>query len=74
MPGRIHKRTQLFERINLYGPMEDSHKWMGWCYDQGYRIIRCGPKVTSWPKTDMSRFHFIAEKEMLEELGGNDGE
>lgn len=64
MPRRIHKRVQYFERINLYGSMDDSHKWSDWCLSRGYRLIRSGPKVASWPNLNMSKFHIIAEREV----------
>ena len=60
----IHKRVRRFERIDLYGPMERSKYYMSKYYGLGYRIVRSGPKIKSFPKVDMSRFHFIMEREI----------
>jgi len=60
---RVHKRIEHIERIHLYGPMEESEKWLNWLRNGGYRVKRGGPKLKSWSEVDPSSFYFMAEKE-----------
>ena len=62
--SKTHKHIQYFERINLYCPMEERLKWFDWFYENGYRLMRSGPKVTKFPKADINRCHIIAEREI----------
>ena len=61
---RIHKRKQTFERITLIGPMAEAKKWINWCYDNEYGIIRSGPKSLRPGYVSKAKFKIVAEREV----------
>ncbi len=61
---KIYKRKKLIERLILIGPMEERKQWISWCYDNGYRTVRVGPKILARRKYSTTKFRIIAEKEI----------
>lgn len=60
----IYKRKQTIERILLIGPMAEAKKWINWCYDNGYAVIRSGPKPLRLGYVSRAKFKIVAEKEV----------
>ena len=60
----IYKKKIVIERLVLIGPMKDRNKWLDWCYDNGYAVIRSGPKPLSLGYVSHAKFKIVAEKEI----------
>ena len=56
MKARIYKKRQCFERITVIGPMEKSKEWIRRLLEDGFCVIRSGPKPTSYHRVDPDKF------------------
>lgn len=67
---RIRKR-EVFERIRVIGPMDEGKSCMAQLHKEGWRLTRSGPYTNRgiFPRVDLSRFLFKAERRLREEAG-----
>ena len=49
--------------------MNEAKKWIDWCYNNGYRCHRSGPKPVSFMRYDMKKFKIVAEKILSDKKG-----
>lgn len=63
------KKRQVFERVELIGPMDQGRAVLNELYDAGFRTIRSGPYTDKemFPRCDDKLFQFIAEREVQPE-------
>jgi len=60
------KERVYIERIDVIGPMDEGETVLKALWAEGYRTIRSGPYTNRdmHPNVDMTRFLFIAEREI----------
>jgi len=55
-------RYRTLRRVYIKAPVADRDKVVDWCFKNGYRIIRSGPKRIDATQVDTSKYFVIAEK------------
>ena len=60
----MHIHRRIIERIVITGPQDESVAAFEYCINNGFRIIRSGPRQTSKNNYDPEQFEIIAEREM----------
>ena len=58
--------TSLIERVRIIGPYVDGQECLQWLFEHGYTVKRSGPYTDRemFPKVDIERFLFDAEREI----------
>lgn len=61
-------KYKKIRRVIITGKNDDDEKeWeraFAFCRDNGYRVVRSGPKQVTYTRYDTSRFKIIAEKDV----------
>jgi hypothetical protein len=60
-PNLVLSESETIERIHVEGPMEASMETLDILIQNGYNIIRSGPKVEEL-RANVNRFYILAER------------
>ena len=59
----MNKYHKTIDRLTIISSADEKGEALNYWFDNGYRIIRSGPKQVNISKVDPSKFHIVAEKE-----------